>query len=143
MPLIWRPQMSIGNAAMDDDHRYLICLANTIEIALRGDPMNDVLQIAVEELSLHAQRHFVREENLMIALRYTRCDEHRRAHHALMTRFEEVRNEFAQVGDNAGAKEGALAKLTLLHRSWLADHLLGEDMLLKPLFEQHPYDYTG
>ena len=143
MPLIWRPQMSIGNALVDADHRYLICLANTVEIALRGSPMVDVLEIAFDELELYARNHFAREEELMIALGYARYDGHKRAHQELAARFAEVRYECEQLMHSTSGKDGGLGeKTSSLHRHWLREHLLHEDMLLKPLFESRPYNYA-
>ena len=35
--IVWREQkMSVGNTMIDADHRYLMCLINTVELALRS-----------------------------------------------------------------------------------------------------------
>ncbi len=35
MPIVWRNEMSIGNDLIDQDHKYLLCIFNSIELACR------------------------------------------------------------------------------------------------------------
>ena len=49
--IVWREQkMSVGNTMIDADHRYLMCLINTVELALRSESYRDVIDIVLEQL---------------------------------------------------------------------------------------------
>ncbi len=70
MPILWRPQMSVGNALLDGDHRYLIALINTVELALKSADERGALVTAPDQLVLYTKEHFDRDEKLMRAIRY-------------------------------------------------------------------------
>jgi hemerythrin len=142
MPILWRPQMSLGNALLDGDHRYLISLINTVELALRANGARDALTTALDQLVLYTHDHFDREEKLMRAIRYPAYDEHRRSHRDLAARLVEIRAAIEAAPANA-APEHEVDRLIELLRSWLLDHVLKEDLLLKPVLAGYPENFAG
>lgn len=44
MSIIWRPQMSVGNEIIDTEHRYLLCLVNTLELSLHTNAEVETVQ---------------------------------------------------------------------------------------------------
>ena len=74
MTLVWRKQLEIGDEAIDSDHRYLICLINTVELAMRTPEHRDVLTTTLEQLVEYTHAHFEHEESIMLAIRYRRYD---------------------------------------------------------------------
>jgi hemerythrin len=142
MPILWRPQMGLGNALIDGDHRYLIALINTVELALRTADGSDALACALDQLVLYTHDHFDREEKLMRAIRYTAYEQHRRSHRDLTARLVEIRAAIeAAPADLAPAYE--VDRLVELLRSWLLDHVLKEDLLLKPALAGCPENFAG
>lgn len=142
MPLQWREQMSVNNLIIDQDHRYLLCLINTVELSLRHPESTDHLRIALEQLAQYAREHFDREERIQYAIKYSHYVEHKLAHQGLMERLAGLTERIlAERGDQH--LSGDPAELTQLLRDWLLDHVLKEDMKLKPHLSQHPANLMG
>jgi hemerythrin len=91
MPIRRRPQMSLGTALIGGDHRYLIALIDTVELALRTADESDPLVTALDQLVPYTHDRFDREERLMRAIRYPACEQHRRSHRDLSARPAEIR----------------------------------------------------
>lgn len=132
MAILWRAAMAVGHDMIDTDHQQLIELINAVEDRLRGTVGDDSLAKTLDQLTLYAHEHFEREENLMRSLQYRRSVEHRQAHRELRTRLEKLRSDIeAANADTTPPAE--IERLVVLLRSWLLDHVLKEDMLLKPV----------
>lgn len=145
MAIIWREALSVGNAGVDTDHRYLLCLINTVELALRVEESSDALVPALRQLKLYTQEHFAREEKLMATLRYARIDQHRIAHGELIEQFDHAVEPVMKLPDEPSAaaaiSDATRDEIIAVLRHWLLDHIIKEDMLLKPLFAGIPRDY--
>lgn len=131
MTILWRPSMAIGHPMIDADHRRLIDLINTAELALKGGAEDGALAAALDGLTDYAQEHFRREEDVMSLLGYDGLSQHREAHRMLRLRLREIR---ADIEASAGVASGReVDRLVELLRAWLLDHVLKVDMLLKPV----------
>ena len=64
MPIMWRDQISVGNDAIDQDHKYLICLINSVELALSHEDTVKHLPIFIGQLVEYTKEHFIREEEI-------------------------------------------------------------------------------
>jgi hemerythrin len=142
MPILWRPQMSLGNDLIDADHRYLIALINTVELALKTPGEREALVTALDHLVFYTQDHFAREEKLMLSLHYPGYEEHRRSHRRLASELVELRGHVEALEAGTTAAQDVDRLIGLL-RSWLLDHVLKEDMLLKPLLSAHAEQPAG
>jgi hemerythrin len=132
MTLLWRKQLSLGNESIDTDHKYLICLINTVELALRTQQNRDILLTTLEQLAEYTRIHFEREEGIMLSMRYPRYDQHKQQHQLLIRELESIRKKLeAKVGDEFSPED--CDGFATLFRHWLLDHLVKEDMLMKPL----------
>jgi len=141
MSILWRPQMSLGNALLDGDHRYLISLINTVELALKSAE-RDALVTALDQLAFYTRDHFDREEKVMRAIRYPAYEKHRQAHRDLTARLVQIRADIEAVAADA-APADKIDPLIELLRSWLLDHVLKEDLLLKPELAGYPENFAG
>lgn len=141
MPIQWRPQMAVGNALIDGDHRYLIALINNVELAL-GSAARAPLVAALDQLAQYTLDHFEREEKLMRAMRYAGYERHRQSHRDLAQQLIGIRAAFETAGSGEAAAGGSEALIALL-RSWLLDHVLKEDLLLKPELAGYPETFSG
>src|SRR5271169_985111 len=106
MAVIWRKEMSVANTLIDEDHRYLMCLANTMELALRTKENRDILELAVDQLLDYTEYHFAREEALQYKIQYPKFDDHRAEHQVIIAKVRELRTELdkaLQSGDLAEA----------------------------------------
>jgi hemerythrin len=134
MPIYWRDKMSVGNDVIDQDHKYLICLMNSVELALKHDDTLDSLPVFIKQLEDYTREHFKREESIQTKALYPLLNEHRREHADILRRLEEVK---PFVADYLSKKrEGTLefdeevelnGKITDLARRWILEHLLNAD----------------
>jgi hemerythrin len=135
MPILWRNEMSVGNDLIDQDHRYLLCLFNSIELILSEKGLLDQLPFYFEQLFEYTQFHFDREEKIQIKSDYGGYYEHKQKHQKIIQRLEEV-NEQLQ----AGKKEIENDLLELV-REWIVDHLIKTDREMTSHLRKFPHNF--
>ncbi len=142
MPIQWRKQMSVGNLIIDLDHRYLLSLINQVEYALRHPEESDQLKLSLEQLADYAREHFAREEQLQLRIQHRGYMKHKMAHQNLLDRLDRISAEILAEEDPEALKQRR-SEITQLLRDWLLDHVLKEDMKMKPDLEQLPPNAVG
>lgn len=127
----WRDNLSLDVPAVDNDHRHLIDLLNRMHyMALAGDDREAIGEV-IGELVEYTSTHFTREEMLMRLSGYPEYKAHRKLHKALRERVADFYTEFRrapQVFD--------IQRFYRFLTDWLAMHILGEDMKIKPYVEK-------
>ncbi|MHB1359500.1 MAG: bacteriohemerythrin [Rhodocyclaceae bacterium] len=147
MPVAWREALSVSNDLIDADHRHLLSLINTFEEIFTADrPIADLLA-AIGELRDYTHTHFAREERIMLALRYASYDHHKLAHANLIEKLDQAVKPLRELGEVLAATAAALPEeirdsLVGLLRQWLVEHIMGEDMQLKPLLAGRPKNFA-
>lgn len=126
MTLQWREQLSVGNDLIDADHRYLIEIINEAEASLKSRRRADLAAV-LDELARYGKTHFDREERIAKAVGYPKSDQLHGSHDQLLEILEKFR---ASIGDSW--PEDAVPRLTLFLRDWLINHVIMEDLLMKP-----------
>ena len=129
MPIIWRSGMSVGEPLIDTDHKHLIELLNSYEDAVHSKDLT-LLKSTFEGLLKYTETHFNREEDLMQAIHYKGLGDHRLAHQDLL---DELKVFHKQILSKTG--HIALPLVSKFLHDWLVNHVLNEDMKLKPLLE--------
>ncbi len=136
MTLIWRESMSVNNDQIDNDHRYMVCFLNTVELALQEPEKMDVILQALTQLYNYAYEHFMREELIQKKISYPDYDMHRKEHKELLEDFLKLKIKI----ENQYTKEEIKEKydeIVKFLRHWLIDHVLKTDMKLKPFLLQY------
>ncbi len=115
---------SIGNRLIDHQHRQLMGMVNEmIDLAAEAEPdEGHYLQLLIR-LNEYVQTHFQVEESLMRQAEYAELEAHINSHEQLSSQASRL-----ILNPNVGQVQEAAALL----RSWLENHVLYEDMLLKP-----------
>lgn len=145
MAILWRPQLSVGNEDIDQDHKYLFCLVNTIELLVRnGHGIGDVDSV-LAQLKVFAQEHFEREQGIQARIAYPDCAEHQSQHQMLLVRLHGISADIRVLCEAAGgvSKERLRQETDVLMpilRHWILDHVLKTDMGMKPYFTDPPDD---
>lgn len=139
MTLEWREQLSVANGVVDADHKQLIALINSVELALESKDW-DGFSGAIDQLGNYAHEHFAREEKIARAAGCANWQRLAQAHELLGKQLVRARKELE-------AMRGEWVKSTLDHftaflRSWLIDHVIKEDLKMKPALQKFPYDYN-
>lgn len=161
MPVIWRQQMTTGNDLIDQDHKYLLSLFNSIELALSKPELLRYLPLFFQQLVDYTRDHFAREEQIQLKVRYPGYMEHRRLHLRIIEKLEALN---AKVGeelgtptedgvDDAGAsallkndpeamRQRLEAGVLVLAREWVIDHVVRADKLLQPYLKAYPRTFS-
>ena len=138
MPIVWRDALCVDHGVIDNDHRHLIDLINAIEHTVTADGSIRQLQAALDQLALYTGQHFSREEDILISHHYARFDDHKAQHIRLIEELADAARPVRAVTDIDSPISAVLAaedvgKLTELLRHWLLDHIIKEDLKIKPL----------
>jgi|GEM_PF-721979 len=91
MTIRWRKEMSVGNAWIDHDHKYLLCLINTVELALKAGDQEEFLIYTLDQLQDYTVEHFGREERIMRKIQYPKYAAHKSQHQELLKTLETLR----------------------------------------------------
>lgn len=135
MALEWREQLSVGNEVIDADHKRLIGLINDAEAGLKGRNW-DLLSATLEELTEYAHSHFIREEKIAQAAGYAGCSRLNQEHERLRKQLRRARNELE--GMRGEWSEATIKHFVHFLREWLLQHVIQEDLLMKPVLKNHP-----
>jgi hemerythrin len=133
MSLIWRDQMSVGNNVIDSDHRYLFDLINSVEKNLKTGNQNGLSE-SLNELSKYSEAHFDSEEKIAHAVGYSQATKLKQSHQDLLRKLDQMRTEISGIEYQWTLEK--MDKFTQLLRDWIINHVIKEDMLMKPLFQK-------
>lgn len=135
MGLVWREQLSVGNAQIDADHKALIDIINQVEDALKKQSV-DQLSSTLKDLDEYADTHFAREEKIAESYGYAGVQSLKHAHQSLHTELHRIRKETEAL--HGVWSQGVAEYYTNMLRHWLLDHVLQDDMRMKPAFTRKP-----
>ncbi|MDP2370089.1 bacteriohemerythrin [Rhodoferax sp.] len=131
MTLEWRAQLSVGNDLIDADHQHLIGIINSAEHSLKAKNMGG-LTMVLDSLFSYSKIHFSREEMIASAVGYTDVAQLHASHETLLTKLTEMKQEIGdRLTDSAGEH------FTAFLRDWLINHVIKEDMKMKPFLAKH------
>ncbi|WP_299195380.1 hemerythrin family protein [uncultured Amphritea sp.] len=149
MPVIWRSQISTGNDLIDLDHKYLIALFNSVELAISKPENLKYLPIFFRELVDYTREHFSREEKIQIKIRYPYYAEHKQEHQQIVEHLEQLYRKILEVvggGDTPISIDEFNKHLNTdiinLAREWVIDHLIKTDGKMAVFLRKHPQDLS-
>ena len=162
MPILWKEEMSIGHEGIDNEHKYMFCLVNSVELALKLEDGQKLMEMFLDQLMEYSQQHFDHEEKLQVQHRYPHYKEHKREHQAIIAQLVKIKEQlktappsspsvdistldndddfevedydpYAVEETNSG-EQASQEELIKLLRHWVLDHVMVSDMKLKPYF---------
>lgn len=93
-PLQWKPEYSVGVAAVDHEHRGLMDLVNRICTALMSaQPMPEV-EAEFGELHRAVSSHFALEERFMRESDYDQLAQHKADHERLLDQLRQTMDDY-------------------------------------------------
>jgi len=137
METAWTKQLSVGNAFIDSEHQNLVVMIDRIESMIKAKDTSSLPQ-ELEQFEHCLCAHFINEERLARAVNFPFAKN--KQEHIL------VLKEFQRMKDELLAKKGVWADSTAKHYSnflsdWLTDHVVREDMLMKPVLQTYDYKF--
>jgi len=131
MPLMpWNEKLSVGVAAIDNEHKKLVAFVNEIYDAMQAGKAQDVLAPVVDGLVAYTESHFRREEELLASIAYPSSAEHSREHAALARQVLEL-----QAKVRTGVDGALLLEVLNVLKTWLINHIQGSDRKYIPYIE--------
>lgn len=122
--IIWSKTLSIGVEEVDEDHRKLVDIFNTLNHAVKEREAKEYLAAVLDELINCTVWHFSHEERLMLKYQYKDKEAHQAEHRELIETVKELQQELLQ-----GGGEMTERHIEILER-WLTEHILTTDMRL-------------
>ncbi|CAA7624589.1 Response regulator (modular protein) [Magnetospirillum sp. LM-5] len=139
----WSDAFSVGNAAIDSDHKAFFEIANLLKgIIFEAAESKFVIESALAMLEEYVAGHFLREEKAMEKIGFQHFEDHRAKHFAFNRKINEVIRLYR------GGSLSVAEKLHDLVLKWLASHIMNEDMKFRSLLtdddvDQRPLAYLA
>lgn len=126
----WNDNFSVGSEDMDNEHKKLVEVINTLYTNLLKQSDNLRIVEILGELKKYTEYHFTHEEEIMEAVNYPKLKGHKGSHQSFCDKVD--------VYIKAFESNEAIDKINLLQflKNWLIGHILKEDMQYKPYFEK-------
>jgi hemerythrin-like metal-binding protein len=86
----WKPEFSVGNAAVDHEHRELIQLINSVHAAISGGADRDRMAAGLGEIYAQIAAHFALEEKIMRDAGYADFGPHKADHESLLDQLADI-----------------------------------------------------
>lgn len=119
--IYWKPDYSVGNKTMDDQHKVLLGMLNELFDHMAKGTGPDQLEKTFDQMTKYARSHFLEEETLMARYGYKDIEQHKREHQVFTARISELRFKFM-----SGNKTMAIEVVNFL-KEWLLKHICGTD----------------
>ena len=126
--IIWDQTFSVGIERIDEQHKNLIKMINTIIDVSGTDVSREVISTVLNNMQQYATEHFDTEEKYMIKYGFSGYNQHKAAHTGYKRRAAMLCVEAMQ--QSKAAETDILEFLA----SWWIRHLLKMDMQYKALF---------
>jgi hemerythrin len=88
----------------------------------------------------YSLEHFAREEKFAVAVGFEQASGLHESHQMLMKRLGNIRTAYMNA-EKAWSPQLAQEFLEFL-RNWLVDHIIREDLQMKPLLQKHSPDFA-
>ena len=127
MPIMnWTDAYSVGIAEIDNQHRKLIEMINTMHDAMIKGQAKAVMDKILDDMISYCASHFATEERLFSQHGYPDAAEHKDKHHKMTTKVLELQTQFKQ------GKATITFDVMDFLQQWLDKHILGTDKKYGP-----------
>lgn len=130
MPIMsWTDTYSTGIAEIDQQHKKLIDLINSLHDAMAKGQGKIVLGKTLGELIHYCASHFAVEEKLFDKHGYPEADEHKDKHQKMTSKVLALQQQFEQ------GKATLTIEVMDFLQQWLDKHILGTDKKYAPFLK--------
>jgi hemerythrin len=120
----WSEDISVGIDEIDEQHKKLLRLINSLHQRLVAGDANDIMGKVLDRVADYAEFHFSTEEQWMAQYSYPDIAQHIDDHRQFIVYITALQNRLRN--DHGGIAEETMAFLT----NWLSRHILEADMAL-------------
>ena len=130
----WRPEFSVGDPAVDHEHRELIDLVNETAGAILGEHGSGDVDRAYGDLLRAVSSHFAHEERQMRQAGYDQLEAHKGDHERLIDALRDLMD-----GEPASSQQAA-ERLVAVLGDWFTGHFATHDARLHKRLGPHSHD---
>ena len=117
----WKPEYSVGDITLDNDHKVIIDLINRFDYAFSVEVKDSLMESVLDELIDYTKFHFEREEKYMLKIDYPGLKEHQSIHEKLEKELDDLYEQFH------GGDTDIAANISEFLGTWLREHILKAD----------------
>ena len=127
----WTDDFSVNVKEIDEQHKQLIAMINTLHEAFLANKAKEVHNKIVQGMVDYARIHFQTEEKYMMIYEYPGYKEHHEEHERFAEKALQLQNQLRS--------SGFVLSQTILDflKSWIHDHILGTDKKYTQFFNRH------
>ncbi len=120
----WQTDYQVGVAEIDNQHRRLVEMVNSLHEAMRSGPGKTLVPRILDELVEYTVSHFSTEERFMQETRYPEYPLYKRQHEELTRQVLQIKAEI-----DRGSPVNTIEVMNFL-KVWLVHHILASDKKL-------------
>ncbi len=124
--LTWNDKYSVNVPEMDEQHKKLFSLVNSMYDAMHAGKGRDIVGTVIAEFVDYTDYHFKAEEALLRLHAYPGYDDHKEMHDRLVREARRIKEAF-----DSGNTPTAIEVMLVL-TNWLNMHILEQDRKYKP-----------
>jgi hemerythrin-like metal-binding protein len=129
--LEWSEQFSVNVAEIDEQHKIMIGMINTLSQAMQEGKGRELQKQIIGQMVAYATTHFALEEGQMLRLGFPGYLKHKEEHDNFMAKALELQARYNEAGFVL-----TLEVLRFLN-DWLKEHVLGTDKEYTQHFNAH------
>ena len=126
----WKDEYSVGVALLDEQHKRMIEIINTLIDAPTADVGSKTVAETLKKMAEYSQAHFQEEELLFEEFGYPDAAAHAETHK------EYVQQTVVFCGAAMTHVDAVPERLLRFLKDWWVDHILGEDLKYKEFFKE-------
>jgi hemerythrin-like metal-binding protein len=119
----WNDSLSVGVQQIDNEHKKLVSLVNTLNDSMKNGKSKDTLQKVFSELVDYTMTHFSNEELLMQKVNYSAFSGHKREHDDLAKKARVLKDDFTS------GKMMISIEVRDFLKNWIVNHIQKTDKL--------------
>ncbi len=127
MAIAWNDSMSTGVTEIDNQHKELINMLNSLSETMRSGKGRDEIEQILLFAGEYAQKHFECEEQYFIEYNCPAGPQNKTSHEYFIARFTELMGDFREQGSSFALVMKIYNELS----NWLIQHILGVDTQLR------------
>jgi len=129
--IIWTPEMSVNVTLIDEQHKKLIEIINSLNSAIGRNAARPILDEVFNELTDYIRKHFSTEEELLQRVNYPLIAAHKEEHDGFIYQLISFRNDFEN------GSEIVSTKIVDFLYGWLVEHIQGTDKAYSVLLNEN------
>ncbi|WP_432817046.1 bacteriohemerythrin [Sulfitobacter sp. JB4-11] len=132
--LEWKPEFSVGDPAVDHEHKELIDLVNRAAGSILENLSEEEIDKSFGDLLHGISAHFAHEERQMRTSTYDQLDAHKADHERLLDALRDIMDE------ERHAPEQSAERLVEILSDWFIGHFSTHDARLHNKLGPHHHD---